>query len=120
MDESEWIRPRRLLEVLAVGVLVSLVAAVVSHFTTGVPRILLEFVLGTWPDQDYTAFPAEGFRSSLWLTLGVFLRTLSFLAVPVLLGLWVVYVTEKVERRARMQMTEYLQIREGYLEERVY
>lgn len=82
-------------------------------------RTILEFVLGTWPNQAYTLTPAELAASPLF-AVGVYLRTLAVMAVPVLLGIWVNHVTARIERRLHMQVTEYIHIREGYLENHVY
>lgn len=123
-DGSTWIRPDRLLWILVIVVLLSAVVAVAAYLMPE-PfgpyfRIILEFGLGTWPNQDYSSVSPADLRNQLWLPVGVFVRTVFVLAVPVMLGLWVVYLTAEAERRIHVQLTEYLHAREGYIEERVY
>lgn len=111
-----WIKTHWLLALIVVTTVIVipvLLGAVVGYTDSrGWPRLLVESVLGGWPD------PADDPRhivSEQALVVGVIIWASLVLGIPTLLGLFVAILLDRVERRFPMRLEEYLRRRDSFL-----
>jgi hypothetical protein len=86
------------LVLLLVGcvLIIPLVITIIAYTYQGLPRIVLEFLIGTWPNQTYNIKPEE-FSSSIWLYVSIFLRSVVTFGIPALLGVAITLLTARIE-----------------------
>lgn len=113
--------------IMVIGVIVLIVipaalAWVAGNFQTGVGRPTLEFLLGTWPAQQYDKELISAFQSnSGWLYFGVVLRSYTLFAIPAILGIVIAWLIKGLERRmGGMLVREYLAYRDQFIRTEIY
>ena len=84
------------------GAVVPVAAAALAHFKdSDVNRIIMEFGLGTWPNQASTP--------DSWFIFGVGLRAFVLLGVPAILGLSIYFFQKRLEGRLKeMRFDNYM------------
>lgn len=109
--------------VLILCVFVLPVAAGLAVVVTDVSidRLLMEFLLGTWPNQEYPGLSAEDFRDDSTLAAGVALRAFIVFGIPAILGVGIALLLRGVEKRlARMNMRDYTAYRDKFIHTVLY
>ncbi len=98
-------------------IVVSIITAFIARVgTTGYWRVMLEFVLGGWPNHQYYDTTADQIKNSDWLAVGVFLQTLVTVGFPVAL---VAYIRRLLQRRDVMKLRDFIGQRDAFMEAQV-
>jgi hypothetical protein len=85
-------------------------------------RAMLEFVIGTWPNQTYDV-SAKEFQTDIWLSIGVGLRTFVTFGIPAIFGVAFTLLlarVRKIERGLAMTLSQFIGARDAHFKTELY
>lgn len=93
-----------------ISVLVPVGFATLAYFKdTDLPRLMLEFLLGTWPNQLYDDPTSAEFADDFALIIGVGMRAFIIFGIPAILGVTIYLLQKRLEERMKeMRFDNYM------------